>query len=95
MSAFPKIAISGKTKSFGTFCQFFLGRMDLWHYPPKYSFKNKVFENLNIYPTPSKTLGDHPRKKRRNKDGSILFGNKIFVLSYMSSKVEAIFFAMR
>ena len=25
--------------------------------------------NFNMYPTPSKTHGDHPRKKRESKDG--------------------------
>ena len=32
MPAVHKTAISGETKSFGTFCLFFLDSMDVWHY---------------------------------------------------------------
>ena len=45
--AFHNIAISEKTKSFGTFCLFFLNDMDLWHYPLNYSkrfIKNEVYK---------------------------------------------------
>ena len=41
MPAVHKIAISRKTKSFGTFCLFFLDSMDLWHYPSNYSKHSK------------------------------------------------------
>ena len=37
MPAVHKIAISRKTKSFGTFWVFFLDSMDLWHYQSNYS----------------------------------------------------------
>ena len=37
MSTVHKIAISRKSKSFGTFCLFFLDSMDLWHYQSNYS----------------------------------------------------------
>ena len=62
MSAVYKIAISRKTKSFGTFWVFFLDRMDLWRYQSKYS-KDSTSTNFNMKPTPSKTLGDQGRIK--------------------------------
>ena len=45
--AVHKIAISRKTKSFGTFCLFFLDSRDLWHYQSNYSkdsYKNEVYK---------------------------------------------------
>ena len=36
MPAFYKIAFSKKTKSFGTFCLFFLDSMDVWYYLSSY-----------------------------------------------------------
>ena len=61
MPAVHKIAISRKTKSVGTFCQFFLNSMYLWHYQSNYS-KDSKSTNFDMNPPPSKTLGDHPRK---------------------------------
>ena len=62
MPTVHEIAISRKTKSFGTFCLFFLGSMDLWYYQSNYS-KDSKSTNFNMQPTPSKTLGEYPRKK--------------------------------
>ena len=61
--AVHKIAISRKTKSFGTFWVFFLDSMDFRHNQSKYS-KDSKSTNFNMQSTPSKTLGDHPRKRR-------------------------------
>ena len=44
--AFHKTAISRKTKSFGTFCPFFLDSMDLSHYPSNYS--KRFIEKLSL-----------------------------------------------
>ena len=37
VTAVHKHAISRKTKSFSTFCLFFLNSMDVWHYQSNYS----------------------------------------------------------
>ena len=71
MPTVHKIAISRKTKYFGTFSLFFLDSLDPWHYPSKYSKDSKSI-NFNKLPTPSKTLGDHPRKRPWGKDGPFL-----------------------
>ena len=63
MSAVHKIAISRKTKSFGIFCLLFLDNMELWHYQSNYS-KDSKSAYFNMQPTPSKTLGDHPRQRQ-------------------------------
>ena len=76
MPSVHKIAISRKTQSFGTFCLFFLDSMDDWHYQSNYS-KDSKSTNFNMQPTPSKTLGDHPRKRRWGKHGPfLLFATK-------------------
>ena len=71
MPAVHKIAISRKTKSFGTFRLFLLDSMNLWHYQSNY-LKDSKSTNFNMWPTPSKTLGDHPRKRRWGNDGPFL-----------------------
>ena len=69
MPTVHKIAISRKSKSFGTFCLFFLDSMDLWHYQSNHS-KDSKSTNFNMQPIPSKALGDHLRKRRWGKDGT-------------------------
>ena len=46
MPKLHNIAISRKTKSFGTFCLFFLDSMDLCHHQSSYSKESKT-TNLN------------------------------------------------
>ena len=62
MTAVHKIAISRKTKSFGTFCLLF-DNLDVWHYQSNYS-KDSKSANFNMQPTPSKTLNDYPRQRQ-------------------------------
>ena len=51
--------------------------------------------NFNMYPTPSKTLSDHPRKRRCGKLGPFLsFGTKCRSRATYDLNVEAIFFAI-
>ena len=69
--ALHKIAISRKTKSFGTFCLFFFDSMVVWHYQSKY-LKDSKSTNFNMQPTPSKTLGNHPRIRRWGKNDPFL-----------------------
>ena len=45
--AVHKIAMLRKTKSFGTFCLFFLDSMDLWVYQSNYS-KDSKSTNFNM-----------------------------------------------
>ena len=61
MPTVHKPAISRKTKSFGTFRLLFFDSMDVWHYQSNYSKESKS-ANVNMLPSPRKTLGDHPRK---------------------------------
>ena len=95
MPAIHKIAISGKTKFFGTFCQFFLDGMDVWHYQSNYS-KDSKSTNFNMLSTPSRTLGDDPRKRRWGKDGPFLsFATKRRGRATYNLNVEAISFAIK
>ena len=48
MPAVYKIAISRKTKFFGSFYLFFLDSMDLWHYPSNYSVRFFDKQSLQI-----------------------------------------------
>ena len=94
MPAVYKIAISRKTKSFDTFWLFFLDSTDLWHYQLNYS-KDSKSTNFNMYPTASKTLGDHPRKKRGGKDGPfLLIATTCSGRATYDLNVEAISFAI-
>ena len=94
MPAVHKTAISRKTKSFGTFCLFFLDSMDVWHYQSNYS-KDSKSTNFNMCPTPSKTFGDHPRKRRWGKDSPFLsFAIKCRGRAIYDLNVEAISFAI-
>ena len=94
MPAVDKITISRKTKSFGTFCLFFLDSMDLGHYQSNYS-KDSKSTNFNMQLTPSKTLGDHPRKRRLGKDGPFLsFATTCRGRATYDLNVEAISFAI-
>ena len=51
--------------------------------------------NLNMQPTPSKTLGDHPKKRHWGKDGPFLsFATKCRGRATYDLNVEAISFAI-
>ena len=101
MPTVHKIAISTKTRSFGTFSLFFFDRMDLWLdgstswiYQSNYS-KDSKFTNLNIQPTQSKTLGDYLIKRQWGKDGSFFsFATKCKCRATYDLNVEAISFAI-
>ena len=94
MPAVHKISISGKTKFFDTFCLFFLDSMDVWHYQSNY-LKDSKSTNFNMWHTPSKTLGDHPRKRRWAKDGPFLsFATECRGRATYYLNVEAISFAI-
>ena len=56
MPAVHKIAISRKTKSFGTFWVFFLDSMDLWHYQSNYSKDSESLQILICSLLPAKHL---------------------------------------
>ena len=100
---FHKIPIPRKTKYCSTSCLFFLDSVDLWHYSSKH-FK-KIYRktliccfnilNFNMLPTPSKTLGDHPRKRRESKDGLFFwFATKCMCRATYDLNVEAISLAI-
>ena len=94
MAAVYKIAISRKSKFFGTFCLFFLDSMNLSHYQSNSSEDSKS-ANLNMQPTPSKTLRNHPRQRRSAKDGPFLsFATKCRGQATYDLNVEAISFAI-
>ena len=59
----------------------------------KDSFKNEVSTNFYTWPTPSKALGDQPRKRRWGKDGPYSsFATKCWCRTTYDLNVEAIFF---
>ena len=94
MPAVHKIAICRKAESFGAFCLFFLDSMDLWHYQSNHS-KDSKSTSFNMKPTPSKTLGDHSRKRRWSKDGPFLsFATKCKCRATCDLNVEANIFAI-
>ena len=94
MPTIHKIAICRKTKSFGTFCLFFLDSIDFWHNQSNY-LKDSKSTDFNMQLTPSKTLGDHPRKKQWGKDRPFLsFATKCRGRATYDLNVEAISFAI-
>ena len=69
--------------------------MDLWHYESNYS-KDPKSTNFNIQLTPSKTLGDYPKKRRWGKDGPFLsFATKCRGRATYDLNVEEISFAIK